>query len=73
MERVTAHYPERIKQNLDQVAWEKNAFRNWQAMNQQGNKRINEVIALCTKQHTPATMSESPRQAVSAKPPVGPA
>jgi hypothetical protein len=30
MERVAAHYAERIQQNQDQVAGKKEALRNWQ-------------------------------------------
>ncbi len=50
MERVTAHYAERIQHNHDLVAKEKEALRNWQMQKQYENQRISEVIELCTKQ-----------------------
>ena len=50
MDRVTAHYAERIKQNLDEIAREKEALRNWQMAKQHENQRISEVIELCAKQ-----------------------
>jgi len=50
MERVTAHYAERIQHNNDQVAQEKETLRNWQMQKQCENQRISEVIELCGKQ-----------------------
>jgi DNA anti-recombination protein RmuC len=50
MERLTAHYGERIQQNQDQVAREKEALRNWQMAKQHESQRIAEVIELCAKQ-----------------------
>ena len=47
MERVRAHYGERIQQNRDQVAQEKEALRNWQAAMQHEAQRIAEVMELC--------------------------
>ena len=57
--RVTAHYAERIKANLDQVAAEKEALRNWQMVMQHESQRISEVIDLCMKpaEPQPAAMS----------------
>lgn len=52
LERLTAHYGERLKQNHDQVAREKEALRNWQMAKQHEIQRIAEVIDLCTKQPT---------------------
>lgn len=49
MERVRAHYGERIQQNRDQVAQEKEALRNWQAAMQHEAQRIAEVMELCGK------------------------
>ena len=49
MARVTAHYAERIKANLDQVAREKEALRNWQMAKQGESQRITEVLELCAK------------------------
>ena len=49
MERVTAHYAERIQHNHDQVAQEKEALHNWQIQKQYENQRISEVIELCAK------------------------
>ena len=53
MARVTAHYAERIKANLDQMAGEKEALRNWQMAKQGESQRITEVLELCTKQEEP--------------------
>ncbi len=50
MDRVAAHYAERIQHNNDLVAREKEALRNWQSAKQNENQRIAEVIELCTKQ-----------------------
>jgi hypothetical protein len=50
MERVNAHYAERIQQNQDQVTREKEALRSWQMAKQYENQRIAEVIELCGKQ-----------------------
>jgi hypothetical protein len=62
MERVTAHYAERIKRNLDQVAQEKEALRNWQTMKQQECQRITEAAELCSKPAAP----EAPNEAITA-------
>ena len=50
VERVTAHYAERIQQNQYQVACAKEALRNWQIARQYESQRISEVIELCSKQ-----------------------
>lgn len=50
MERVTAHYANRIKHNLDQVAQERAALCSWQAMKEQESQRISEAVGLCGKQ-----------------------
>jgi hypothetical protein len=50
MDRVAAHYAERIQHNNDLVAREKESLRNWQSAKQNENQRIAEVIELCTKQ-----------------------
>jgi len=50
MERLTAHYAERIQQNRDEVVREKEALRNWQMAKQHESQRISEVIELCAKQ-----------------------
>ncbi len=50
LDKVTAHYAERIKQNLDQIAREKETLRNWQMAKQHESQRISEVIELCAKQ-----------------------
>jgi hypothetical protein len=51
LDKVTAHYADRIKQNHDQVVREKEALRNWQMAKQHESQRISEVIELCAKQH----------------------
>jgi len=49
MARVTAHYAERIKANLDQVTREKEALRKWHMSKQDESQRIKEVMELCAK------------------------
>jgi len=53
MEKIRAHYAQRIQNNLDQVTKEKDSLRNWQNAMQSESQRIAEVIELCGKQ--PAT------------------
>lgn len=50
MQRITAHYAERIQQNNDEVAKHKEALHNWQMAKQHESQRISEVIELCGKQ-----------------------
>jgi len=50
MDRVTAHYAERIQRNRDLVAREKEALHNWQMAKQHESQRISDVIELCGKQ-----------------------
>ena len=73
LDKVTAHYAERIQQNLDLVVREKEALRNWQMAKQHESQRISEVIELCAKQPSPATVS-GPQPAVPGRSvPPGPA
>ena len=53
MDRVTAHYAERIQRNRDLVAREKEALHNWQMAKQHESQRISDVIELCGKQASP--------------------
>lgn len=53
MEKVRAHYAQRIQNNLDQATKEKDALRNWQNAMQSESQRIAEVIELCGKQPAP--------------------
>ena len=53
IEKIRAHYAQRIQNNLDQVAKEKDALRNWQNAMQHESHRIAEVIELCGKQPAP--------------------
>jgi hypothetical protein len=71
MDRLTAHYAERLKQNHDQVAREKEVLRNWQMAKQHELQRIAEVIELCAKQPTTVPRTEPP--APGAMAPAGPA
>jgi len=50
MEKVRVHYAQRMQSNLDQVAKEKEALRNWQKAMQHETQRVGEVIDLCGKQ-----------------------
>src|ERR1700686_4266404 len=70
MERVTAHYAERIQHNHDQVAQEKEALQNWQIQKQYENQRISEVIELCAKPAPSAPLASA--AAASSGAPVGP-
>jgi hypothetical protein len=53
MEKIRIHYAQRVQANLDQVAKEKEALRNWQMAMQHETQRITEVIELCGKQPAP--------------------
>ena len=50
MERLRAHYAERIQKNREQIDQEKAALRNWQGAMQHESQRIAEVLELCEKQ-----------------------
>jgi hypothetical protein len=50
IERVTARYAERIQQNLDQVAREKEALHNWHTLKEAESQLIADAVALCGKQ-----------------------
>jgi len=49
MERVTAHYAERIQRNREQVTQAKEALHNWQMAKQGESQRISEVIEVCAQ------------------------
>jgi hypothetical protein len=59
MEKIRMHYAERVQANLDQVAKEKEALRNWQMAMQHETQRIAEVIELCGKQPAPERSSHA--------------
>ena len=59
MERVAAHYADRIQRNLDHVAQEKEAFRTWQAAKEQESQRISEAVGLCSKQAVAETSHDA--------------
>jgi len=73
MERITAHYAERIQHNQDQVAKQKEALRNWQMAKHHESQRISEVIDLCAKQPAPANEAQQTAAgpSASAAPPAG--
>jgi hypothetical protein len=71
LDKVTAHYAERIQQNQDQAAREKETLRSWQMAKQYESQRIAEVIELCSKR--PATQPASASQPVAASDSAGPA
>ena len=58
MEKIRIHYAERVQANLDQVAKEKEALRNWQMAMQHETQRIAQVIELC-KQPAPERSSHA--------------
>ena len=59
MEKIRAHYAERVQKNLDQVAKEREALKNWQGAMQHESQRIADVIDLCGKPQAarPAAMA----------------
>ena len=59
LERLTAHYAARIKRNQDLIGREKAAFRKWQVMKEQESKLIAEAIALCGKQTSSDSRTET--------------
>lgn len=71
LERVTAHYAERIKHNLDQVAREKEAFHKWRTMKEQEAQRITEAVGLCAKPPAPETQPEGITALTAPRVPVG--
>jgi len=62
MERIVAHYAERIQRNRDRMAQEKEALRNWQMAKQHESQRISEVIELCAKPAAGAAMAAAAGQ-----------
>ena len=56
MERIRAHYAERIQHNRDLVAQETETLHNWQMAMQHESQRIAEVIELCSKQPAPVSV-----------------
>lgn len=54
LEKIRAHYAERMQANRDLVAREKETLRNWQAAMQHESQRIKDVIELCGKRPAPA-------------------
>lgn len=59
MQRISAHYAERIQQNKEEVAKHKEALHNWQMAKQHESQRISEVIELCGKQPAQPAGSEA--------------
>lgn len=66
MEKIRVHYAQRVQANLDQVAKEKEALRNWQMAMQHETQRIAEVIDLC-KQPTLARTETATAAAAGAQ------
>jgi hypothetical protein len=66
MEKVRAHYAQRVQANLDQVVKEKETLHNWQMAMQHETQRIAEVIDLCGKQPAPAQSSRAMAAAAGA-------
>jgi hypothetical protein len=63
MERVQAHYRERVQHNRDLITKEKEMLRNWQGAVQHEIERIGEVIEMCSLQPAPAAAREPSRTA----------
>ncbi len=66
MEKIRVHYAQRVQANLDQLAKEKEALRNWQMAMQHETQRIAEVIELCGKQPAPERTSNAMAAAAAA-------
>jgi hypothetical protein len=49
LERLRAHYAERVQRNHDQVERQKEVLRDWKMAMQHESQRISEVIDLCRK------------------------
>jgi hypothetical protein len=62
MERVAAHYAERIQRNRDQVAREKERLHNWQMAKQHEMQRIGDVIEVCSRQSGALAMATATGQ-----------
>ncbi len=73
MDKVTAHYAERIQQNQDQVVRERESLHSWQMAKQYESQRIAEVIELCSKRPASAAASDRKPALPAASPSVGPA
>ncbi len=71
LDRLTAHYAERLQQNQDQVAQEKETLHNWQMAKQHESQRINEVIELCSRQPVATSANEASRPAAGSSTPGG--
>jgi hypothetical protein len=56
LEGIRAHYAERMQKNLDQVAHENDALRNWRMAVQHESQRIAEVFELCGRAPVSASM-----------------
>jgi len=67
MEKIRAHYAQRVQSNLDQVAKEKEALHSWQMAMQHETQRIAEVIELCGKQPVPAQKGNAMAAAAGAQ------
>jgi len=67
MEKIRMHYAQRVQANLDLVAKEKVALRNWQNAMQHETQRIAEVIDLCGKQSAPAKADNAMAAAAGAQ------
>ena len=61
MERVTAHYLERRKHNMDEVSQMRAPFSAWQAAKQAEAQRISEAVELCTKNEANSPVTSAPR------------
>ncbi len=66
MDKVAAHYAERMQRNDDQVAQEKQALRDWQMAKQHESQRIADVMKLCSREPAPAVVSSPATAAAKA-------
>ena len=50
IDRLKAHYLDRLQRNLDDISLVRTPLNNWQTMKQQEVQRISEAVKLCAKQ-----------------------
>jgi len=60
IERVTEHYRDRMKHNLEEVALARSPFSNWQTMKQEEVQRISAAVELCAKRPVSEAPNASP-------------
>jgi len=60
VERLTEHYRDRMKHNLEELALARSPFSNWQTMKQEEVQRISAAAELCAKRPVSEAPNASP-------------